>query len=137
MSSLLSNLPEIVGDAEDIARFLTQSNQFSKAKRLVKLVAFLPNPKNREKSVLRHGADDLGGLWKIGAEQMNGVTIHGAAIVKAQFIRAAQLDVVAAEPPLRHANIVGWPSYPDPEWERSRHMAMAASIAEFATLFLA
>jgi hypothetical protein len=71
--------------------------------------AFLPNPKNGETSVFRHGAEPFEALKSIAQAEV-GVDrrIHGAAIVKASVIREAKLEVRAKEPPPRHADIIGW-----------------------------
>ena len=61
---LPSGLPEQVADEEDLARFLTQSSQFSAV--MAKPAAFLPNPKDRETSVSRHGRAPLEALWSLG-----------------------------------------------------------------------
>ena len=82
METLPSGLPESVADAEDLARFLPQSNYFNQAG--VKPVAFLPNPKNLETSVFRHGGDAVPNLRRIGEENIGGGrTIYGTAFLKA------------------------------------------------------
>ena len=58
--SLSSGLPEHVGDGEDVARFLTSSGHYNPT--AVKLAAFMPNPRNGETSVFRHGAETLEAL---------------------------------------------------------------------------
>jgi hypothetical protein len=59
---LVSGLPDIVADDEDLARFLTSSSQFNA--RMVKPAAFLP-ARDGEASVFRHGADPRDALWAI------------------------------------------------------------------------
>ncbi len=131
---LPSGLPEIVADEEDLARFLTSSSQFNAV--MVKPAAFLPNPKNGETSVFRHGSLPRAPLWQIGEIHMGaGRTLHAAAIVKAKHVRAEALKVVAHEPPQRHANIVNWPSsQSDPEMAKAEQKARAAVIAQNAEL---
>ena len=51
MATLPSGLPELVGDEEDLTRFITQSNHFNSF--MAKPAAFLPNPKYRNTSVFR------------------------------------------------------------------------------------
>jgi hypothetical protein len=128
---LQSGLPEVVDDAEDLARFLTSSSHFSANG--VKHAAFLP--KEGETSVFRHGSEPRGQLWQIAAQIPGPRTLHGAAIVKARYVRAAGLDVVAKEPPLRHANIVGWASSAfDPEMGKAERKEQALLIAQQAEL---
>ncbi|HXA15705.1 MAG TPA: hypothetical protein VN380_01840 [Thermoanaerobaculia bacterium] len=106
---LPSGLPEVVGDAESLARFLRSSSYFNATN--VKPVAFLPNPKEAmTTSVFRHEAEPRDRLLQIGREQIGSTAnVHGAAICKAAVVREARLDVIPDEPPLLHANIVGWP----------------------------
>lgn len=109
---LPSGLPEIVADDEPIARFLTSSSQFSGTKRMVKPGAYMPD-QNGRKSVFRHGAESLDALQSLSATSLSS-TAHGVAMCRAKDIRAAQLDLEASEPPLRHADIVRWPLNDDP-----------------------
>jgi hypothetical protein len=133
METLPSGLPEFVGNDENLARFLIQSNHFNQSG--VKPVAFLPNLKNGETSVFRHGVENLESLWRIGHEHMaNNRTLHGVAIVKANIVRKAILDVVAKEPPARHANIIDWPCNADPELQKAKQKDIANQIAQHAEL---
>jgi len=129
-----SGLPEIVADEEDLARFLTSSSQFNT--RMVKPAAFLPSAADRETSIFRHGPEPPEALWAIGdLHAAGGRTIHGAAIVKAQNVRAALLEVVADEPPPRHAVIRGWPWLDeDPELRKAQQKERAILVASTAAL---
>jgi hypothetical protein len=131
---LPSGLPEHVGDEEDLARFLTSSSQLSGV--MVKAAAFLPNPKDHKKSVFRHGAEPRTKLIEIARAQiLAAVTIHGAAIVKAGIVRAAQLDVISEEPPPLHANIVGWPLIAaDPDLQKAQEKERALTLAANSVL---
>src|SRR2546423_851890 len=97
MATLGSGLPDIISDEEEIARFLTQSSHYNAF--MAKPAAFLPNPKQRETSVSRHGAEPLDQLWTLGWQAAGNRNLHGAAILKTQNIRAAGLDLIANEPP--------------------------------------
>lgn len=133
MATLPSGLLDRVADDEDLARFLTQSNQFNAL--MAKPAAFLPNPKDRETSVSRHGSEPRARLWTIGIEAAGSRSLHGAAIFKAATVRLAQLDVEADEPPPRHAAIRGWPwDEADPELQRAKQREMALVIASQAVL---
>lgn len=132
---LPSGLAELVDDEEeDLARFLTSSSQFNAV--MVKPSAFLPSPKDGNTSVFRHGSKPRESLWRIAIEHVGAVrTLHGAAIVKATHVRSALLEVVAQEPPPRHANIVGWPwPMPDPELGKAERKERALVIAQHAEL---
>jgi hypothetical protein len=128
---LPSGLPDHVDDNEDLARFLLQSNQFNTI--MVKLAAFLPNPKDRETSVSRHGREPLTHLWEIGLAAAGSRKLYGAAIFTAHIVRNAQLDVEADEPPPRHAVIRGWPWVEsDPELQKAKQKELAALVASAA-----
>lgn len=135
MAMLPSGLAETVDGNEDLARFLTSSSHFNSI--MVKPAAFLPNPRDGETSVFRHGAEPRDELWQTARQYAVGErTLHGAGIVKARQVRAvAPLDVVAKEPPPRHANIVGWAwSADDPDMGKAERKEQAARIAQHAEL---
>jgi hypothetical protein len=114
-----------------LARFLTSSSHFTKKR--VKGAAFLPNLKDNETSVSRHGAEPRERLWEIGAAAAKDRTLHGAAILKAKRVREVGLEIVAKEPPLRHAAIHGWPvSEHDPDLAKAQQKQMATAIAQHA-----
>jgi len=128
---LRSGLPKHVNDSEDLSRFLTQSSQFNST--MVKPAALLPNPKDRETSVSRHGREPLATLWVIGESAAGVRNLYGAAIFKASIVRNAQLEVLADEPPPRHAVIQGWPWIEsDPELQKAKQKELAAIIASAA-----
>lgn len=135
MGTLGSGLPELVSDDEDIARFLTQSSHYNSL--MAKPSAFLPNPKHRETSVSRHGRDPLDRLWELGRLAAGNRNLHGAALLKAQSIRAAALEVLAAEPPPRHAAIRRWPWIEkDLELQKAQQLSAAQDLAKNAILIL-
>jgi hypothetical protein len=130
--TLPSGLPEQVADAEDVARFLTSSGHFNSS--AVKPAAFMPNPKNGETSVFRHGAEPLTDLIAIGDKEVGGNRpVHGAAIIKAGAIRKTSLELRAGEPPPLHADIVDWPwKLEDPEFGKAEKKLQAAQLAQEA-----
>jgi hypothetical protein len=138
MPVLQSGLPDIVGDDEDLARFLASSRWFSSNG--PKGVAFLPTEEREtsvlETSVYRHGGYPRDELWAIFHEHVRLPRFHGAAIVKARDVRAEILDIVAHEPPPRHAAIRGWPTDNDPAVQKAQQKLRAAQIASKATLLL-
>jgi hypothetical protein len=130
---LPSGLPETVADDEPLARFLTSRSFFNAV--MVKPAAYMPNPKDGNTSVFRHGAEPRGSLLRLAHEHVLGQrTLHGIAICLARHVRDAQLDVAADEPPPRHANISGWPIANDPELTKARQKESAALIAQHAEL---
>ncbi len=132
---LPSGLPDIVSGEEDLARFLRSSGHFNTT--MVKPAAFAPNPKNQQTSVFRHGDAPLDGLVRLAEEYVAlGGTVYGAAICKASSVRAENLDVVAAEPPPRHADIAGWPFNADPELQKAARKERMLRLAASSTLVL-
>lgn len=131
---LPSGLEIYVGDDEDLARFLASSSHFNAQG--VKHAAFLPSPKNRATSVFRHLNSSDESLRQLGKNIFGSErTLHGVAVCKAQHVRSAQLEVEAAEPPPRHANITGWPWHAsDPELEKARLKERAILLAKDAKL---
>lgn len=137
MKMLTSGLPEQVADDEDLARYLTQSNQFSAQHQMAKPAAFLPNPKDRETSVFRCVEISVEHLWGLGQQAVGERKLYGAAIFKAYVARSVQLDAEPDEPPPRHAAIRRWPWMEnDPGLQKSRQLEMAAVIASSAGLRL-
>lgn len=134
MATLPSGRPEHVGDGEDLARFLTSSSSFNAV--MVKPAAFLPKPGSNETSVFRHGAEPRESLWQLGQVHVGATRkLHGAAIIRADGVRAAGMDVLAQEPPPLHANITGWDvGTPDPEVEKARRREQAVVLASCAEL---
>lgn len=133
MVNLPSGLPEHVDDKEDIARFLTSSSQFNNI--VVKPSSFLPSPQSQETSVSRHGRNPSRSLWKIGKQvvEISGRTLYGAALLKAADIRSAELDILADEPPLRHAAIRKWPWLDnDPDLQKAQQKQIANQLAAAA-----
>lgn len=128
---LSSGLPEHIDGGEDLARFLTQRNQFNT--KIVKPSAFLPNPKDRETSVSRHGRDPIEDLWELGRKAAGDRKLYGAAVFKAQTVRDIQLEVVADEPPPRHAVIRDWPWIEnDPELQKAKQKELALKLSSTA-----
>lgn len=131
---LPSGLPELVADDEKLARVLTQTGHYSST--AVKQSAFIPAP-DGTKSVARHSGEPLEELWQLAQEYLGpAARIHGAAICVAADVRALALDVLAVEPPRRHANVVGWPTESDAELQKSRWKSLALAIAANSLLIL-
>jgi hypothetical protein len=130
MRQLPSGLPEIVEDGEDLARFLFSGHYKATA---VKHTAFLPNPKDQETSVFRHTLKPAKELWKLGSDlASSGRDLRGVAIIKAYDVRNVGLDVIAAEPPQRHAAIRNWPADNDPILQKARQKELAILLAAAA-----
>lgn len=136
--NLPSGLPSEIDLDEDIARFLTSSNQFSKLNG-PKPNAFLPDTTSKETSVSRHGYEPVESLWKLGAIAAGSRNLHGAAMIKSKHVNAVGLLLEADEPPDRHAVIRGWPwmdSENDRSLEKARQLEFAIELSAYADLFL-
>ena len=131
MGRLASGLPENIAEAEDLARFLTQSNHFNAL--VAKPSAFIPSPKDRATSVSRHGREPLETLWELGQAAAGTRPLYGAAIFKAAAVKSAQLQISADEPPPRHAVLRGWPWIEgDPEQQKAQQKERALVLASAA-----
>jgi hypothetical protein len=91
----------------------------------VKYPAFLPN-KNGETSVFRISGISHKEVWDIGDREVakiRGKPILGRADISASNVMAKDLKVLPSEPPVRHANITGWPE------EKSKQKLIALELA--------
>lgn len=129
MSELPSGLPVPVADDEEVARSLTSSSHVTASTGRIKHNAYLPAPDD-DTSVFRCSGLSVEALHALIPEERR--TRHGAAIVIAEAIRSAGVDVLAHEPPPRHANIRSWPLHPDPDEQKARRKEVAAVMAEAA-----
>ena len=128
---LPSGLPEVVGDEEDLARFLTQSSHYSHTG--VRSGAFLPSPKDQSTSVSRHGHQPVEVLRQLGEIAAGDRRLYGAAIFKAAVVRNVGLALNAKEPPARHALIQRWPwTEHDPQQQKAQQKELALQLASAA-----
>jgi hypothetical protein len=133
MATLPSGLPEVIADSEDLSRFLTQSSHFNSV--MAKPAAFLPNPKYRNTSVFRCGADPerIRQIWQETTDGQR--SLKAAAVFTAMEATKASLSVVASEPPPAHANLEGWPWLDsDPELQKAKQVELAAQLAQASIL---
>ena len=102
----------VVGDEEQLARFILFSKWIRSSDQTVKPEAFLPDP-NFELSVTRHLALTDEALWNVGENvaAASARNLHGRADIGAGFVRQQSLNVDSA--PVQnnpnHANIINWP----------------------------
>ena len=127
---LESGLPEEVAPAEELAKFILSNSHFSAPKQRVKAAAFIPPP-GKGSSVFRISELALEDVRIIGsavaAARQPPRTLYGHAALTARAVFEASLDVVAVEPPPRHADIVGWPDEKDAQLEIAQSLAEAAA----------
>jgi len=133
MATLPSGLPDLVAEAEDLTRFITQTNHFNST--MAKPAAFLPNPKYRNTSVFRCGPDPELILQTWQKTNLGDRPLKAAATCKAGDVRKAGLDAIAKEPPPAHANLEGWPWFAnDPDLQKAKQLELAQSIAQKSVL---
>ena len=134
---LPSGLPEVVAEDEQIAAFLTSSSSHFNST-MVKAAAYLPNQKDGEKSVCRHGAEPRAELQRLSSDFFAGAPetkVYGAGVVAVSVVRAAGLRIESDEPPERHATVRGWAwSETDPKMGKAENIERAKRLAEKATL---
>ena len=110
---------------EILSRFVLQTNWFSSSENRVKYAAFLPD-KNGETSVFRTSGITNNEIWEIGDSEVSikrGKPILRRADIGTNNVISKDLEVIPREPPLRHANIIGWPD------ERSKQKIIAIELA--------
>ena len=111
--------------SEILSRFILQTNWFSSLENRVKYAAFMPN-RNGETSVFRTSGITDYEIWDIGDCEVSikrGKAILGRADIRTNNVILKDLQVVPKEPPVRHANIIGWPD------ERSKQRLIAIELA--------
>jgi hypothetical protein len=121
---MLSKLTQ-VDPSETLSRFILQTNWFSTSENRVKYPAFLPN-KNGETSVFRISGISHKEVWDIGDREVAKIRskpILGRADISASNVMVKDLKVLPTEPPIRHANITGWPE------EKSKQKLIALELA--------
>lgn len=83
-------------------------------------------PHKGETSVFRvSGISDIE-IWHIGEKYVvssQNKPLFGRADITASIIMDNGLDVIPQEPPVKHANIIGWPE------DKSKQMEMAMQLA--------
>lgn len=127
----LHPMPSDPAPNEEVTRFLRHSNQYVPSTNRVKPKAFHPAPSDHKVSVFRiQGLTQLQ-IWSLGDTYVSSEKgLTGRADLMIEQINTADLQVESAEPPLRHANIAGWPA------EKHEWMSLAQELAAVAILRL-
>ncbi len=127
-SELLNSSP---AEDETITRFILSQAHFSRKGLRVKPRALEPWAQDNATSVFRIAALTDGEIWSLGqtyvANPRNG-TIHARADLVVFAVLAVGLRVDAAEPPPRHASIVGWPTEKDAKMSLAQRLAAEAAL---------
>ncbi len=123
---------EPVIPSEVLSRFIMQTNWCRPSDNRVRYAAFMPNPKSGETSVFRISGISDREVWEIGDREVGlrrDKPVLGRADIGASFVITKGLNVVPSEPPIRHANIVGWPE------EKSEQRLVALELAAEAIFY--
>jgi len=115
-----------IDSLEILSRFILQTNWFSSSKNRVKYAAFIPN-RNGETSVFRTSGITNDEIWNIGDREVSikrNKLILGRADIRTINVMSKDLEVVRSEPPVRHANIIGWPD----EWSKQKLIAIELAL---------
>lgn len=135
MPPLPSGLPEVVADEEMLTRFINSASRFNAT--MAKPAAFLPHPAHKNSSVFRmDGRDAIHANHVYGETSHSEQSLKAVAICTAATVRAQELDVVAQEPPPRHANIEGWNWDSDPQMAKAHQKQQAGAIASKSDLVI-
>jgi hypothetical protein len=122
---LPSGLPAQVADAEQLARFVFSDSHVNRSG-VVKKGAFMPAPEQSALSVTR--VDGLPAQeMEHYAGQARGTRpseAKGYAVLQAGRVRADGFQVVADEPPPRHAHIQHFPPGKDDQIEKAQALAL-------------
>lgn len=117
--------------SEILSRFIFHHNLIRPSNNTVKPAAFMPS-RDRTTSVFRISNLNDNEIWKIGEREVvpsRGDPLLGRADLSASTVINKGLEVIPQEPPVRHANIVGWPD------EKSRAQMIAVELAAAAQFY--
>lgn len=59
--------------------------------------------------------------------------LYGVAVLSVEFVRKIGLNVTSSEPPIFHANVVGWPTDDDPDQQKGKRLEIALQLARAQT----
>lgn len=121
-------MAEPINPFEYLSRFIVDKNHF-RANRTIKHQAFMPNI-NGKTSVCRISGITNVEIWEIGLEvaRMRGSPLLGRADIRVFNILSKSLVVVPTDPPpIRHADIVGWPEDKDQRISIAQELAAEAN----------
>jgi len=121
-------MPEPITSFEYLSRFIVDRNHF-RANHTIKHQAFMPN-NNGKTSVCRISGISDGEILEIGLEvaRIRGKPLFGRADIRVFNVLSKSLVVVPTNPPpIRHADIVGWPENKDHRISIAQELAAEAN----------
>src|SRR4051812_17347031 len=128
----LHKLPQRPHQSEITARFLRHSNHLNRKGDGINGRAYEPSRVSLRASVFRTPGLVEEQIWYLAASHVlssKTPKIYGRADLSVSHVRRAGLQCISSEPPVRHANIEGWPS------EKDAYMSKAQELAAEATVF--
>lgn len=123
----------VVADEEQLARFVFSDSHVNRSG-IVKKGAFMPAPEQTALSVTRVDDVDANDMERYAA-QARGTRpseAKGYAVLRAGVVRSEGFQVLADEPPPRHAHIQHFPTAKDDQIERAQSLALR--VERYATL---
>lgn len=127
LALLDSGLTKRIAADEQLSRFLYSKSYNRQG---VKPAALMPAP-DGDTSVFRTNGVDLDGEKSLGEKMRPKHALRGIAHIVAQAVAETGLRVEASEPPVRHANITGWPMNPDdPADQKAKQKEQALLLAK-------
>lgn len=120
-------MPEgAIHDAETVARFAYEESYFRRGDGTIKPKAFYPDARGECSVTVVSGLDHsqiVAHADQHVTPHRNGKALMGYGSLACARIRSAGLEVIYAEPPPNHGNIVGYPP------ERERMISLAQELA--------
>lgn len=133
-AAIQPSAPLPITATEPLCRFIFDTANL-KANGRVYWRAFRPKPTETDLSIARIEGFDEAATWRFGDEVVvtAGRTIHGRADFELPLVHKTRslvpaMDAVPAEPPVRHAAIIGWPPN-DEEARKTVCMMIAAEVS--------
>lgn len=122
----------VLSEGDELSRFLFQSNEFSREKRIVKRLAFMPARDGTTSVYHTTGLlpNEIVDIARTHVTPYRGKPAYGWAEIQVQSVREIGLKTDFNNEPPRHVNITNWPV------EKDRQMSLAQQLAAAASLWL-
>ena len=114
---------------EELARFAVEKSYF-RADNTVRHNAYMPG-RQKAVSVFRQSGLPEEAIWELGMSHFaipRNKQLLGRAVIIVRDVSSQELSVESAEPPPRHANILGWPDEHEKQKEKALELAAHATF---------
>lgn len=129
-------MPSEIIPIENLSRFIFESSNYRPSDNTVRHTAFMPGTDKVTSilttSVFRTSGLGANAIWAIAETEvvpLRGKPVLGRADLIAASVIDSGLNVVPQEPPLKHANIIGWSEEKTKRREIALELAAAASLS--------